>query len=191
MSHYDRDFPRDSDRGDRRQYQAPRFFSNSHERQHPEGRPQRPNFQISRAQSQSNTPAGRDYSSRSRDYVIPSSREMVSVPEFNREQLQHQKDIVLLATVPFDDADINDHPLCNLLKQGVKNEENMLKSIEKLATVLGNTSDFVADCPDASEAAKRAELYRSDLEGRKEYLDFLDRTLTDSFESYFAIPSPE
>lgn len=184
MSHYDRDFP------DRRQYQPTRFFSNSHEHQHPDRRQQGSSFQIGRTQSQSNPPPSRDYNPRSRDYVIPS-REMVNVPEFNREKLQHQKDIVLLATVPFDDADVSDHPLCNLLKQGVKNEENMLKSIEKLANVLGNTSDFVADCPDASKAAKNAEMFRSELEGRREYLDFLDGTLTDSFESFFEIPSQE
>lgn len=186
MSHYG-DFPRD---GDRRQYQAPRFFSNSHEHQHPDSRPQR-TFQVSRAQSQSNPPPGRDYNPRSREYAIPQSREMVNVPEFKREKLQQQKDIVLLATVPFDDTDMSDHPLCNLLKQGVKNEENMLKSIEKLANILGNTGDFIADCPDASNSAKNAEMYRSDLEGRREFIDFLNGTRTDSFESFFYTPPTE
>lgn len=190
MSHYDRNFQRDDDR-DRRVYQTSRFFPNSHEHQHPDGRSQRPSFQVSRSQSQSNPPQNREYNPRSREYVMQPSREMVNVPEFNREKLQSQKDIVLLATVPFDDADMSDHPLCNLLKKGVKNEEDMLKSIEKLANVLGNASDFVADCPDASNSAKKAELYRSDLEGRREYLNFLDGQLTDSLESFFTFPPPE
>ncbi|OHT08029.1 hypothetical protein TRFO_23662 [Tritrichomonas foetus] len=189
MSHYDREFPRDRDSGDRNRQYQPRFYSNSHDHPHSDSRP-RQSFQISRTQSQSNQPVARDYNPRSREYV-PPPREMVNVPEFNREQLQHQKDIVLLATVPFDDTDISRHPLCDLLMKGVKNEENMLKSIEKLANVLGSANEFVADCPDTTSAAKKAENFRSDLDGRREFLESLDGTLINSIENFFKLPSPE
>ena len=182
MSHYEREFPRDRDN---RQY-PPRYNSNPHDHPHPESRG-RPNYQISRTLSSNAVP--RDYS-RPRDYSHPP-REVINVPEFSREKLQHQKDVVLLATVPFDDIGTASHPLCDLLVRGVKNEENLLRSIEKLAAILENAGDFVASTPDATNAANVADKFRSDLDGRREFLDSLDGTLTDSIESFFKIPPHE
>lgn len=199
MSHYmDRgNYSRESDRRDSRgSYQQPRFFQNSRDHHNSDGRP--PRMPIGRSQSQSTQPLPVDYNQHiPRDYMpppsreyIPQSREISSVPEFDREKLKQQRDLVLLSTVPYD-LDLTNHDLCKCLKDGAKNEEEMLKSIEKLASVLEKAGNFIAECPDVSDAAKKANQYRSDLAATADYIDFLNGSYADSFESFFTFPPKE
>lgn len=183
MSHYDRerDYPRD-DR-DRKGY---RYYGHDHHND----RVMR-GASLSRTQSQGPPPMSRDYPPRSRDPPPPAPprRENIPVPEFKRELLQNQKDQVLLATVPFDDKDTRDHPLCALLMKSAENQKRILKSIEQLARVLGEAGDFVAGSSEATSAAKKAELIRSDLEGRFQFLSNLSEgNLTSSVQNFFSLP---
>ena len=190
MSHYDRerDYPRDMDR-DRKGYDRSRGSYYPHDHHSDRMR----NSGLSRTQSQGPPPISRDYPPpRSRDPPLPPPpprRENISVPEFKREMLQNQKDQVLLATVPFDEKDTNNHPLCALLRKSAENQKRIIKSIEQLARVLGEAGDFVAGCSEVTSAAKKAELIRSDLDGRYQFLSNLSQgNLTSSVQNFFSLP---
>jgi hypothetical protein len=194
MAYY-RPPPRDSD--GRGQYNEQARYFPGYDYPYP-NRPggQRPGG-IARTQSLTNTSA-REYPPRPRDYgrEPTPTKETVPLPpgppapvsDFERAQLDDQKELILLATLPLDGDDPCDHPLCKLLEKSAQNQHRILQQIERLATVLGRAGDFVTGCWDATAAARNAELVRGDLEARFEFLQALHGNLTHSVENFFQLP---
>ena len=179
MAHYERDYARGGDR-DRKMYDRQRYYNHG-DHHGDRGRP------VMRTSSQGGGmgPGGRDYPSRIRD--PPPKRDLV--PEFRRELLENQKEQVLLATVPYEDRDVHEHPICRLLVRSAENQERVIRAIERLADVLRGAGDFVAACSEATAAATKAEKKRSDLDGRVQFLNSLNQgILTTSVETFFSLP---
>jgi hypothetical protein len=191
MAHY-RPPPRESD--GRAQYNEQTRYFPGYDYPYPNRPGPRPGG-IARTQSLTNT-STREYQPRPRDYARepPPSKEAVAPPpppvsDFERAQLDDQKELILLATLPLDtDDDPSDHPLCKLLEKSAQNQHRILRQIERLATVLGRAGEFVTGCWDAMAAARNAELVRGDLEARFEFLQALHGNLTSSVENFFQLP---
>jgi Asp-tRNA(Asn)/Glu-tRNA(Gln) amidotransferase C subunit len=126
----------------------------------------------------------RDISVQLRDPSPPKSASRT----FEDAAPEDQKKIILLETLPLGDESLTDHPLCQLLERSAQNQQKILEQIEKLAAVLGNSGDFVTGCWEATTAARQAEVIRSDMDARFEFLQALKGNLTTTVEQLFQIP---
>jgi Asp-tRNA(Asn)/Glu-tRNA(Gln) amidotransferase C subunit len=103
-------------------------------------------------------------------------------------RLERQKELILLETLPLGDESLVGRPLCQLLERSAQNHQKILEHVEKLAVVLGNSADFVTGCWEATTAARQAEVLRSDLDARFEFLHDLKGNLTSSIQHFFQMP---
>lgn len=146
-------------------------------------------YQINRSNS-SAASIPHDHASRPREPPVSYREPPLVVPEFDRNKLKFQRDLVLMATVPFNDnEDDRDHPLSILLKKSIENQKKMLKSIEDLGNVLGEADDYVAGCSESVSATKDAESKRSNLDARFQFYQSLDGSLVDNVENFFERPN--
>jgi hypothetical protein len=129
------------------------------------------------------SPILRDSSLRLREKEAPPAREMIA-SEFSPSQFEHQKEQILLQTIPFAQETPADHPLCQLPERSAKNYQKILRQIEKLAVLLGNSLDFVSGCWEATTAARNAELVRSGFEARYECLQALEGNMTSGVQNF-------
>lgn len=170
MAHYERDYAREGDR-DRKLYDRQRYYTHSDH--------------IDRGRLPARTQSQGQYLPR------PPKREPL-VPEFRRDFLENQRKQVLLATVPYDEKDVEEHALCKLLRRSADNQERVIRAIERLADILSAAGDFVAACSEATTAATEAEQKKSDLDERMRFLDSLNKgLLTTSVENFFSLPDAE
>jgi hypothetical protein len=111
----------------------------------------------------------------------------LTLPEFKPENLRHERDLVMLATLPIDD-DIADAGLCQLLQRSAKNQHRVFDQLDRLATVLGNAGTFITAPWEAADAARHVETIRSDLEARTEFLKRIEGDLRNSIDAFFQFP---
>lgn len=128
---------------------------------------------------------------RSRDLPPPRRREVVQVqvPEFDRESLQTQKELILLEVTPVDvRREIRaEGSLCELLRKSAANHERIVRGMEEFAKVTAKSGDFIAGSSEASSAAKNAEVIRGDLEGRYQFVSRLTKGVTGSVCDFFSV----
>jgi hypothetical protein len=169
-----RDYSREIDRPDTRKFELTRQQTDPLlDRSHPsQFRP----IPAVRSSSQSSASI-RDLSFR-RDYnhdFVPSRE--YSVPEYCPEVLKHQRDLVLLDTLPVleEDKKMFEFPLCNSVLKSAESHRKVLEQISKLAELIGHTGTFVTAPWEAVPAAEKLRETKAEIDMRTELEQELNR----------------
>lgn len=108
------------------------------------------------------------------------------LPQFDMEKLKHQRDVVMMETLPCsEEDDVKDHPLCSLIKESFENQSNLLAAFDNLAAVMAETEDFIATVPDVQDNSRQIYNLNCDLKSRYVFMNELDNSLFQNVENFF------
>ncbi|KAH0792050.1 hypothetical protein GPJ56_004059 [Histomonas meleagridis] len=111
-------------------------------------------------------------------------RDIPDVPEFNREKLQAQKDVILQSIIPIDDFE-QSHPLNEILQKSVANQQKIVETLKELTTILGSADGFISNSQEIVSAEIQAEIIRNNLDTNYQFAEELSGQFGSSIDDFF------